>query len=192
MRNAEAAVAGHAGKHNIFFALYPSREAADRIVRLTDSLFEAGILRGRRVTRDCLHVSLYGLGCYDAIPSRVIDDVRGIVSHLKMAPFMLGLNAITSFDHNDGWRPCVLTGDDGLYGFDELYDAMHLTLKKGHPRGRQVARIARPHLTLSWEDILLPDAFIEPVHWTVRDVRLIHSPFGESRHNVLGCWPLEG
>jgi 2'-5' RNA ligase len=191
MRDALAA-AGREGRHNIFFALYPSQAAADGIVHLTDRLFEAGTLRGRRVTRDCLHVSLYGLGCYDWVPSRIIDDVCAAVSHLKMAPFRLALNAIMSFDHHDGWRPRVLTGDDGLYGVDELYDAMHLILKKGRPRGRQVPRIARPHLTLSREETLLPDALIEPVHWTVRDFRLIHSPHGESRHIVLGCWPLEG
>jgi 2'-5' RNA ligase len=33
---------------------------------------------------------------------------------------------------------------------------------------------------------------IEPVAWTVRELVLVHSFLGETRHEVLGRWPLRG
>jgi 2'-5' RNA ligase len=57
-------------------------------------------------------------------------------------------------------------------------------LPPGHKRG------ALPHLTLSREADLAPEAFIDPVSWRVQEFCLIDSPQGESRHNILDRWPL--
>jgi RNA 2',3'-cyclic 3'-phosphodiesterase len=174
-------------RHAIFFALYPPAEQAAVIAHFTDRMFEAGRLRGPRVARERLHISLNPLGEYPVLPEPFIAQVRDTVASLKRRPFEVVLNRTKSF-RNKETRPCVLIGDDGVIGIDGLYSVIHEILTEaGLPRGR--ARIT-PHLTLSYEQNELPDDFIEPVSWRVEEFRLIHSPRGESRHNVLGCWPL--
>ncbi len=178
-------------RHNIFFALYPPSEISAAICGFTDRMFDAGTLRGPRVARDCLHISLNHLGAFQDLPNWLIDESCETVSKLKVRPFEVVLNRFISFENRNRLRPRVLTGDDGLIGVDGLYQELNAVLgAAGLPHGSQ--RIARPHLTLSREENALPEDFIEPVSWWVRDFRLIHSPRGESRHNVLGCWPLEG
>ena len=189
MRHVLTASAGRDVRHRIFFSLYPPVETAERIARLMDRLFETGALGGRRVTRDCLHVTLYGLGGYNSIPRDHIDEVCGAISHLKMCPFDLVLNRMMSFQNTDGSQPRVLTGEDGVYGADALHGAIYAVLTKGNSRRRRAPRLT-PHLTLSYEEHVLPDAFIDPLRWRVQDFRLIHSAHGESRHEVLGRWPL--
>jgi RNA 2',3'-cyclic 3'-phosphodiesterase len=176
-------------RHNIFFALYPPPEPAERIGRLTDRLFETGALSGRRVGRPRLHVSLNSLGEHSVLPERLIAHACAAVSQLTVPSFVLALNRVMSFETNKGLRPRVLTGDDGLIGVFMLHHAIHEALAKaGLMRGREPPIL--PHLTLSREEGLWPDNFIDPIVWRVRDFRLVHSRHGEGRHNILGRWPL--
>ncbi len=189
MPHQRKASACRASAHALFFALYPPEEEAKAIWRFTDGLFEQGVLKGRRVALERLHISLNSLGSYPAPPGLLIARVCEALSDWKCPSFVLAMNCLISFA-NAGLQPRVLSGEDGLIGIDLLYDAIYLSLRQAglrfpHPR-------LTPHLTLSREDHLLPDAYIEPVRWRAREVRLIHSPRGESRHHVVGAWPLTG
>jgi RNA 2',3'-cyclic 3'-phosphodiesterase len=189
MRSSLSAMPGRAPRHALFFALYPPVETAARISRFADRMFEKGLLRGPRVACERLHISLNGLGTYQAPPNDLVGRASEAASKVKRRRFKLALNRLMSFQNKRGPHPCVLSGDDGLIGIDLLYGAIYLTLRLEGlrcPRER-----ITPHLTLSRETTALPDDFIEPVSWQVDEFRLIHSPYGESRHNVPGCWPLE-
>lgn len=188
MRISPSALRGNEPRHNIFFALYPPAETAAHIARFTDRMFDAGTLRGPRIARERLHISLYSLGMYPAPPKELVSQASEAVTKVKRGPFKLALNRLTSFRNRKGRQPRVLSGDDGLIGIDLLSGAIYLTLRLEGLRCSS-ARIS-PHLTLSYEKSELPDDFIGPVIWWVDEFHLIHSPYGESRHEVLGRWPL--
>lgn len=178
-------------RHAIFFALYPPAACAAEIMRLADRQHEDGGLRGRRVARAQLHISLNNLGNYQDLPEASIAHVCAAMVEVAMPPFVLALNRITSFDTRNGFYPRVLTGDDGLIGIIMLYQAIHAVLDRagvGCGRPRQI----QPHLTLSRETSLLPERAIEPIVWRVAEFHLIHSLRGASRHHHLARWPLAG
>lgn len=174
-------------RHDIFFALHPPLKVANAITCFTDRMFETGILRGPRVACERLHITLNGLGSYSVCPAPLIAKASKAVADLKRPSFKLALNCLRSFDNNP-LRPRVMSGDDGLIGIDMLYDEIYLMLRRSglrfpHPR-------ITPHLTLSRERNLLPEDFIEPVVWPVREFLLIDSLQGQSRHQILGRWQL--
>ncbi|HEX3954708.1 MAG TPA: 2'-5' RNA ligase family protein [Stellaceae bacterium] len=151
-------------------------------------MFASGELRGRRVERDRLHISLNFVGEYFALPEAPLAAVREAVSTLKVPSFVVSLNAVTSFENN-GRKPRVFVGDDGVCGVLMLHRTIHEALTKAGLQQGTERRIT-PHLTLSREDDKLPDDGVDPVSWRVREFRLIHSRQGQSRHNVLGSWPI--
>jgi RNA 2',3'-cyclic 3'-phosphodiesterase len=176
-------------RHNIFFALYPPRDVARRIARLTDRMFEEGELRGPRVAPERLHVTLKSLGSYSALHPLLIARAGEIASKVKMPAFSLALNRVMSFENRTGLRPRVLVGDEGVFGVFRLHGALHEAEREVSRSRRREPRI-EPHLTLSREDSVRPEDLIDPIVWRVREFRLIDSAHGESRHNVLGRWPL--
>jgi 2'-5' RNA ligase len=189
MRFLASAACERASWHEVFLALYPPSEAVDQIARLTDQLFQADVLRGRRAPRERLHITLARLGGYPDLPWRRIIQAREALANLQRPSFVLVLDRIMGFKNGAGQRPCVLTGDDGLVGVFMLRDAVGEALTKaglslGHKRG------ALPHLTLSREAELTPEAFIDPVSWRAQEFCLVDSPQGEGRHNILDRWPL--
>jgi RNA 2',3'-cyclic 3'-phosphodiesterase len=177
--------------HNIFFALYPPPEQARVIWRLADRMSEEQGWRGPRVPRERLHITLNHLGGFPSLPRRLISAAGDAVSQLVMRSFVLAMNRVVSFESRARRSPRVLTGDDGLIGVRLLHGAIQAALAHGgfkHVGPRAIT----PHLTLARTDGMAPEHFIDPVAWRVREVLLIHSPYGEGRHDVVGRWALAG
>ena len=58
--------------------------------------------------------------------------------------------------------------------------------------GKYVRSSFKPHVTLLYDDGHVPPQTSLPIGWTVDELVLIHSLVGQSRHIVLGRWPLQG
>jgi 2'-5' RNA ligase len=56
--------------------------------------------------------------------------------------------------------------------------------------GQWIDKRFTPHMTLSYGRCSLDAQATEPVAWTVRELVLVHSFIGQTRHEVLGRWPL--
>jgi 2'-5' RNA ligase len=177
------------GRHAIFFALYPPPERAAEIARFADHLSKRAGLKGRRVSRERFHVTLNYLGHCACVPEALVAQTCTAVSRLEKTVFLLALNKLESFDTHNGQYPRVLTGDDGVIGAKLLQQAIHSALARErliHGRTKNIT----PHLTLSYEAASLSDRFIAPIAWDAADFCLVHSPQGDSRHDILGRWPL--
>ncbi len=72
-----------------------------------------------------------------------------------------------------------------------LYSAIHQALADALIVGRREP-IIKPHVTMLRDRRATPTEFITPVRWWVREFVLIDSLYGESRHEILGRWPLIG
>lgn len=173
------------GPHAIFFALYPPAERAADIARL----FEGDGLRGHRVSRERFHVTLNYLGHCACVPEALIVRTCTVISRLEKTTFLFALNKLRSFDTHNGQYPRILAGEDSVIGAELLQEAIHSALaREGLIRGR--LQQITPHLTLSYEAVAFSDRYIAPIVWDVADFCLVHSPQGESRHHILGRWPL--
>lgn len=183
--------AGLRSRHNIFFALYPPPEVAEAIARFSDRLFRDGTLRGPRVGVDRLHISLNGLGAYPQWPEDLVAAAKTAVARVRAPAFWVALNRVMSFENRTGLRPRVLVGDDGVAGVFMLHRQIHEALALAGLIRRAEPSLT-PHLTLSRESGLSPDDDVQPWAWRVSEFRLVHSPQGEGRHEVLDRWPLVG
>jgi 2'-5' RNA ligase len=177
------------GRHAIFFALYPPLERAAEIARFADRLFEVGVLGGRRVARERFHIALNYLGHCAYVPESLVAQTCATVSRLKQDTFLFALNKLKSFDTHNGRYPRMLTGEDGVIGAELLQETIHVSLAQERLIRGRTKRIT-PHLTLSYEAAALSDRFIAAIAWDVAEFCLVHSPQGESRHNILGRWRL--
>lgn len=92
-----AASNGHAGRHNLFFALRPSSTEAIRIHRLGLRLRQGAGLAGSVTSADRLHVSLHGLGEYRTLPKRVVDAACEAGERLVFPHFVVTFDSAGSF-----------------------------------------------------------------------------------------------
>jgi 2'-5' RNA ligase len=53
-----------------------------------------------------------------------------------------------------------------------------------------VERKFTPHVTLLYDDRMVPEQAVEPISWRVREFVLTHSLLGKTQHVELGRWPL--
>jgi 2'-5' RNA ligase len=178
-------------RHKVFFAIRPTKAAADELHRLAQRERSRRGLTGRPTPPDRLHASLNGLGAYREPPRGLIDRAIDACGTITARSCVVSFNRLGSWGRGDGQRAFVLRGDDGMAGVYALHDEIHRALAEaGVVRPR--ARDFEPHLTLLRDRLDAPEQFIEPVSWRVQQFVLLDSIHGEGRHEVLGCWALAG
>lgn len=173
-------------RHVLYFALRPPPEITARAGRLLSTTFG---LRG--VPPERLHVSLTPLGRFGQPPAALIEAARRAVAQVDGPTFRLDFNRLGAWGRGVGARPIVLSGDEGVIGAEALHEAIHARLAAAglvHPPPRPIW----PHMTLARGQGDAPERVIPPVGWRVGEFVLIHSYFGQGRHDLLGRWTLSG
>ena len=172
----------------VFFALLPDAPAQVKIDTIGQALSREHGLRGRRTALDRLHVSLCGVRHPRDRTRELVPVADGIVADLVIGEFDAMFDRALSFKNRSGNYPLVLTGGTGqILG---LYRALVGRLARA-VGGNEHARI-EPHVTMLYDPTMIMVQPVEPVRWTVRELVLIHSLRGETKHVILGRWPLEG
>lgn len=171
-------------EHRVFFAVQPDEATGEQVFRFTGRLQRQEPLRGRPIARQRLHVTLGMVGRWPRRPpDDVIDLARQIADQIAMRPFKTEFKRLQSWGKSKG--PLVLVGDDEAVGLELLHDALYAAW------GLEPDPQFRPHMSLIWSPDRLPDRRVRPFGWTVREFVLIHSVYGQSRHDILGRWPLK-
>jgi len=175
--------------HKLFFALYPTPEAAlAALDRARETARVHGLL-GRLVAPERLHVSLNFLGADSRRPTQLIDGALAAASKVSMRPFTVVLDRVVSFSPKAERKPLVLYGEDGVLGALALHAAIHARLAEAGLAARPEPEI-NPHMTLLRDAKAVPETFVAPVGWTAAEFVLILSLQGAARHEVLGRWQL--
>ena len=191
-QGALAPVVKSGSRSRLFFATFPDASTAQGLSRLAHGLHEAHGLHGMPLSPERLHVTLDFLGDHHAIPESLIDSARSAAKVVKLPPFRVVFDQVTSFHTGSHRRPLVLTAGKGLSRLSEL----HETLRSArHDLGVGSAdadtdRIFVPHLTLLYDSRRLEVSLPDPVEWTVREFFLVQSLIGQSKYVVLGRWSL--
>lgn len=178
--------------HKLFFALRPDEETAGRLARVVAAAHEARALAPRLRPSRIFHITLHYFGYFDGEPDeRLVAAASRAAAELVWPAFDLGFDTLASWgDEHARHHPYVLTGGQGLEAVRELRDALV---------GRLVAhgfaapgRAYEPHLTLRYDRHPAPAWAIDLPGWVASEFVLIKSVQGQTRHDVLRRWPLQG
>lgn len=135
-------------------------------------------------------MSLNFVGAFRGPPTRaVMEKATSLADRISAAPFKVTLNHVESWSADP--HPLVLLGDEGVIGAERLHTGIHKALAAGTMAPRREPQIW-PHVSLLWDQTMVPRTFVEPISWTAADFVLLDSVFGEGRHGVLGRWALTG
>ncbi|MGH8783139.1 2'-5' RNA ligase family protein [Paraburkholderia sp.] len=183
----------------LFFAIRPDEHAATRIEALVARLREGAGLTARPIARDRLHITLFWLGDHVGLPQKFVDALSVIASSVDSVPFDVEFDRVEYFARRAGKKPLVLRGAASAQGVAALAAfqrtlAAHLGGYRG-ANGRPIAGRGTsftPHVTLLYDSLPVQRQAVQTIGWPVREFLLVHSVLGESRHEVLGRWPLRG
>lgn len=175
----------------LFFALYPDPATAQQIAQAAQWLRQRCGLKGKPLEPERLHITLHHLGDTVGVPAHVVTAAKQAAQSLAVNAFDVVFDCAESFAGRARKRPFVLRGGSGL---DDLL-AFQKSLGLGMAKvglGRCVETRFTPHVTLFYDDQLVPVQTIEPIRWRVTEFVLVHSLLGQHKHVMLGRWPLQG
>jgi 2'-5' RNA ligase len=178
--------------HKLFFALRPDEETAERIARTVATEHEVRGLRPRLRPSRVFHITLHYFGYFDGEPDeRVVLLARRAASEVVRPAFDLRFDTFRSWgDERPGQHPFVLTGGQGLEAVRELRDELVARLV-AHGLAAPV-RDYEPHLTLRYDKRPAPEWPVDLPGWVASEFVLVKSPQGQTRHDVIDRWPLQG
>ena len=188
---ARSPVRRSAERQPVFFAVRPDAKATDQIERLVQQLRDHHGLREPPIAPERLHVSLQFLGNYSGAPQGMIAVANEIFLSISMPPFEMTFDRAATFRNNSPRRPVVLYPAVGNAAVTALDDALGAAMIKRGVRASPALH-RTPHLTLVYDERVVPDQAVDVIGWRVGEVVLIHSVHGQSRHVDLARWTLCG
>jgi 2'-5' RNA ligase len=173
----------------LFLAAVPSADDARRIASLGARVQADHHLEGRLRPPHVLHVTLADLTACPYAEHVVRDAVRVAMGKLRHPAFDVAFDHIQSFDNGNDSAPCVLRGGRGAAELQALQDWLRSNLARV---GLDCRRLPAPHMTLLYGPQRLPELLVEPVAWTVNELVLVRSHVGNTHHEVIDRWPMQG
>jgi RNA 2',3'-cyclic 3'-phosphodiesterase len=165
----------------LFLAVFPEPQHAAQLETLATRCLAAQGRNGKPVEAGRLHVTLFHLGDYTELPPGLVAQATDALSHLAAEPFSIRFDRVGGFSSRQGSGALVLTASEG----NEALYALHKQLA-AHLRTAALAQHTRdsftPHMTLAYDRAAVTFEPIEPITWPAREVLLIHSLLGKTRH----------
>ena len=194
MQNMQAGFAGFdppVATDRLFLALFPDAETAARISALAATQCRLQGLHGKPLRTDRLHVTLFHLGDWAGVPDDVVAAVGRAVDPMHEPGFELAFDVVMSFATRRAQKPFVLKaapGNQVLHGFRSRLARMlgNAGLVRWTRGGFE------PHVTLAYDTRLVSPQAVEPLVWPARELVLVHSLLGQTRHVPLARWALAG
>lgn len=181
----------NAKRFNLFFALFPDEDTAQKLESLAKHLRTAHALKTKPFLWDRFHLSLYNLGEDDRVPNEVIDAAGRAAASIEFDAFYLSFDRALSFTGSAGHHPFVLPPAEGAAALGAFHRMLGAALKQ-EGLGRFVSFDLTPHITLFYADRCVEEHPVEPIGWQVMKFALVVSHVGETRYDFLGQWPLRG
>ena len=179
---------------NMFFALLPDEESKAEIIRIGERFVKSHRLGGSAVDSDRLHVTLTPIGKPDRLRQPLEGALLAAAESVRMKAFDVTLDSAMRFSNaGSDWRfPFVLCADVAT---TQLALGLRKALAQAqYAQGLFVPGVSSymPHVTLLYgQGIEAIEQPIPPISWRAREFVLIRSFFGQSKHEVMGRWPLE-
>ena len=181
---------GASQKERLFFAALPPPDGRDAIYALAQEQKRMHGFDGTLIRPEHLHVTLFHLGDWIALPEELIARASAAAASAAAAGFEVVFDKLTSFRNKTGVRPFVLTGPS------ETWRPLRLALGQGLKQVGLGAAVHdldafTPHVTLLRDKKSAKSQKITPINWQVQDFVLVQSLLGKTTHIHLGRWPLK-
>lgn len=169
---------------NLFYALRPPADACLEIMAEASEVSRRERLRPPRPA-SVLHLTLCKIGHYGHVAS-VIETARRIGDSVSARGFDVALARLMHFQ---GAGAVVFASDVVAAELSALNADLVRALRR---EGFKPPTSFKPHVTFVYEKrFLLPETGMSrPIGWRATEFELVLSPPGETRHEVLGVWPL--
>jgi len=175
----------------LFLGLFPDTATAARIDALGAEVCARHGLRVPRHQPGRLHVTLFHIGDWAGLPMDTVEATRTAAASLHEAPFPVRFDEVATFAGRRDKRPLVLKAGEGNAALQTFRARLGEALAR-NGLGRCVSRTFEPHVTLAYAAQTVEPEAVTPIVWTAQEFVLIHSLLGQTRHIVLGRWPLVG
>ena len=175
----------------LFFALFPTEDAAGRIADLALRLRGEHGLSGTPLQTQRFHITLHHLGDYAGLPPDVVALASQAGQALALPPFEITFDRVASFSGHPSKRPFVLRGaEDDLAALTAFQQTLGAAMRKVG-LGRRVDVRFTPHVTLLYDSRSVAEQPVAPIHWTAHELVLVHSLLGQTRYVPLARWTLQ-
>ena len=180
----------------LFFAVFPDANTASSIAKLAQQLCGETRSKSKPLVANRLHVTLLHLGNFaGGLPQAQVDAAMKAAASIRMEPFSVEFDRALSFASRPRPGPLVLGGGEGVAGLHTLHDGLTRELQNAGFGNRSVSPNAAPytpHVTLAYGMPWIATRPVDPVSWNVRELVLMHSLLGRTRHVALARWTLAG
>ncbi|MEP7185369.1 MAG: 2'-5' RNA ligase [Rhodanobacter sp.] len=176
---------------NYFFGLLPDNDARFAITAVGERFSKSHRVIGSPVGAEGLHLSLCPTGKPEGLRQPIETALLKAGGAVRSSGFNVILDSAMRFSARDGQFPFVLCADGRTI---ELALRLRKAIAAEQVRvGLQVTGVSSylPHVVLlEGRGIEAISESIPLIEWKVEDFVLIRSFFGQSRHEVIGRWPL--
>ena len=187
---AQASLFGQSSEQtsSLFFAVFPSADAAANLFSVAQQLRAQHGLTGKVTGAERLHVTLHWLGDFIGdIPESVLAQARQAAATVSAPVFDITFDKVRSFFGRSA-RPFVL----GMREENATLCALHrdlgaALLKQG--LGKPAREAFTPHVTLLYDKKPIASQPITPVRWTAHELFLVRSLYGKGEYVRLAAWP---
>jgi 2'-5' RNA ligase len=173
----------------LFFAIFPDAAAAARIAQLAHDLRGEHGLKGKPFATERFHITVHYLGEYAGLPPAIVAAAIEAAATVAMPPFEVVFDRALSFPTRSENRPFVLQGSDGVVELTAFQRTLGAALDQSG-LGSGAKPKYTPHVTLLYDDRLVPEGPVDPVDWIAREFVLVHSLLGRSVRVPLARWRL--
>lgn len=177
---------GRPQDYKLFFGLFLPPGDAQRLADGADALRLQHGLTGERLAAERLHITLLVVDdLHDTVPLATVNAARAAAASVDCAPLHIAFDHALSFRPNNAF---VLRCDARS---DAVIARLRRTLTLGLRRvGLRPKQSHTPHMTLLYNQRLIPPQHIPPLRWTAHEFALVLSHTRRTHHQWIDRWPL--
>jgi 2'-5' RNA ligase len=174
----------------LFFAVLPDAAALAQAGEITDMLFSAHGLSGKRLAPRRLHVTLHHVGDFAGLPNDVVTRATAAGEGVRHAPVAIRFDRAGSFVRHHRTLPLVLRGGGQVIPLIAFQQVLGEAMARQGFRHVPMSHYT-PHMTLLYDPRYVEARTVAPVEWASREFVLIRSLIGKAGYEVLGRWALD-
>ncbi|PTD27577.1 2'-5' RNA ligase family protein [Sphingomonas fennica] len=167
-------------RHRFFYALLPPVVQAYRIDQ--EALRRGG--DHHRVRMEHLHMTMAILDDHASYPEWLEQPLAAVGEAIRAAPVAIDLDRVVGSNRSVALRPGKRNRALG-----DLHRQIDAGLRRAGVMPREGYDFS-PHLTLFYRIGTPFTEAVEGYRWVARELVLVHSLVGLTRHRILGRWPL--
>jgi len=176
--------------YSLFLAIVPQSVDAQRLGPLATALRRQHDLGGKQLQPEHLHITLHEFKDFDrTFAQEVVDAAVAAAASVVCPPLPIVFDRACSFNNLRSEKSAFVLRCDAPSDLRvaKLRQALSVVLRGA---GLDPKPSSTPHMTMLYDQRIIPEHPIEPIRWTATRFALILSHVGVGHHQWIGCWDL--